>query len=296
MQQLTHLYQPVLWSPEKAVLAERAWRLYVAEQPSVERTEATVKEAASTKNTPALRVRFGPSRPTTCHVWQSCSSRTRLVRLPHVSEAGRRRVPRSCGGSQRSMRHGALVTGWQPRACGKHTCVPRRPVTASLNHSPHWRCPRQSLEHQDVCINVSCGGGGQGDVVVHCLAGECLRALDLPTVRRVSPRVRAGEAGELCALTSDCMQELRVEHFAEVGVRQLVREVALAVQERITGDAFDPTGSSGKAREALKAKILTLNLPDRDPSAGSAIKLLMALECSTPAVGKPGPSSKRQKA
>lgn len=86
--QLARLYQPVLWAPEKAVLAEQAWRLYLAEQPGAERTEAAAKEAASTKNTPALRVRIPPPSLATCLLWQRVSVRKRSVRAARSSEAG----------------------------------------------------------------------------------------------------------------------------------------------------------------------------------------------------------------
>lgn len=60
LRQLAHIYQPVLWAPDKAVLAERSWGLFSADNPGVERTEAASKEAAAAKNTAALRVRPRP--------------------------------------------------------------------------------------------------------------------------------------------------------------------------------------------------------------------------------------------
>lgn len=93
------------------------------------------------------------------------------------------------------------------------------------------------------------------------------------------------------------VQELRVEHFGRVEVRQLVRDVALMVQERIRTEAFVPTGSTTKALDTLKLKILVLQLPERDASMPVPIQRLLDIKYDSPFVAaKLGSNAKKHKA
>lgn len=101
-------------------------------------------------------------------------------------------------------------------------------------------------------------------------------------------------ASRLQWLKDGRLQDLRVEHFGAVEVRQLVRDVALVVQDRLAAATFTPTGSAVKAREALKVKSLTLQLPERDAGLEPPLERLLAMEFAAPAA-KAGPSAKKHK-
>lgn len=59
LRQLAHVYQPVLWAPDKAEAAQRCWQHYAADRPGVVHDDRLAKEASSEKNAIVRQVRPG---------------------------------------------------------------------------------------------------------------------------------------------------------------------------------------------------------------------------------------------